>query len=388
MKTHVLRHARAWLGVLLVLSILVNALWVGLNVGKLRDYGSFIAAGKAVRTGDNPYGTFEDTFRVNYGDFDVDSPNLNPPASIYTFRALALIDPYLGKTMLNLASIAIFGGVLAALFRAYPEKRTPLMLLWAVSLAGFWHAVELGQIYAPLLAATTFAWLLQDRRPLLAGLLIGLTIAIKPNFVVWPLLLLLGGDRRTSLSALAAAAGISIIPLALEGPQVYRQWIEASREFGGLEMPGNSAVVAILARAGLPEAGVVTSVAIVIGLAAWAWRSGASKQELSAMGILGTLMLGPITWAGYSIFALPVLLSRPWGGWERASAAFLAFPFWLLMLLMLLNPVTYVLIGPMYGWGILILFGLVAGDSYRRLRRAPQNAAAPASPDERAAIAA
>ena len=387
MKAHVLRHARVWLAVLLLLSILLNATWVALNAGALRDYGSFIAAGKASSTSDNPYGVYENTFRVRYGDFDVDTPNLNPPVSIYPFKALAQIDPYAGKTLLNLSSIAVFAGVIAALMRAYPDKRTPMMLLWALSLAGFWHAIELGQVYMPLLAAVTAAWLLQDRRPVLAGLLIGLTIALKPNFVVWPLLLLLGGDRKTGAAALATAAGISAIPLLIDGPRVYRQWLEASQDFGGLELPGNSAIVAMFARAGLPEAGIAVSVALALALAVWAWRSGASKQELSAAGITGALLLGPITWSGYSLFVLPVLLSRQWGNWERATATLLAFPFWLVLLLMLTNQVTYMLLGPVYGWGLLIMLGLIAGDTYRRKHPAAQDAATPAT-GEPAALAA
>lgn len=387
MNTRVLAYSRALLVVMLLLGMVLNAMWLGVNITKLRDYGSFIAAGKAATRGENPYGTYEETFRVHYYRFDVDSPNLNPPISIYPFQLLARVDWHAGKAALDIVSITIFAGVVLALLKAYPEKRTPLMLLWIASLAGVWHSMELGQIYMPLLAATTAAWLMLDRRPLLAGVLIGLAIVFKPNFAVWPALLLLGGDRKTSISAFATAAGISAIPLIVDGPGVYRQWLEASRDFAGLEMPGNSAIIAIFARIGLDGVGVVASIATAVGLAAYALKGGASKRDLSALGILGALLLGPITWSGYSLFALPILMSRRWGGWEKASAAFFAFPVWLLLALMMTNTVTYVLIGPIYGWGLLILFALYAADAYRRLRPSPQNEAAPSS-DERAALVA
>lgn len=387
MESVLKRQANAWLRILIVIGILLNGAWVAANVGKLRDYGSFIAAGKALALGDDPYGSYEDTFRARYDGVSFDSPNLNPPVSVYPFRALASFDPYAGKAVVNTVSVLLFAGVIAALMRAYPEKRTPMVALWCLSLAGFWHAIELGQIYIPLLAAVTAAWLLQDRRPLLAGILIGLAVAMKPNFVVWPLLLLLGGDRRTSIGALTTAAGISAIPLVLAGPEIYRQWLDASRAFPGLELPGNSAIVAIFARAGLEEAGLAVSAAVVLALAGWAWKFRPSKHELSAAGILGTLLLGPISWAGYSLFALPILFSRPWGGWERAVAVSLAFPFWAVLLLMPINSLTHFLVGPVYGWGLLILGALMAGDTYRRLR-ARHEAAATGFEEQRAALAA
>jgi hypothetical protein len=372
MKPRVRIYARVLISVVLAMSLLLQLVWVAVNVGDLRDYGSFIAAGKAVEDGDNPYGVYEDTYRTTYANFELDLPNLNPPISVYAFQALAAVDPATGKAVLNAASVLLYAAVIVALVRRYPDKRTPLVLLWALSLAGFWHVIELGQVYVPLLAAVTAAWLLQERQPLLAGVLVGLAIALKPNFAVWPLLLLLSGERRTSLSALGTAAGISAIPLLLDGPQIYRHWLEASTDFGGIEMPGNSAIVAIFARAGLDALGWAASALLVGALAVYALKARASKQELAAAGIVGALLLGPITWSGYSLFALPVLMARPWGGWERASAAFLAFPVFVLLALMPMNGVTWFIVGPVYGWGLLILLGLLGNDAVARVRQ-PQD---------------
>nr|ART40090.1 K409 [uncultured bacterium] len=371
---------------LLVLALLLNLLWVAYSVGDLRDYGSFIAAGEAKSDGDDPYGVYEDTYRTTYQGKDVDLPNLNPPVSVYAFQALAEVNPGLGKGAVVAASIGLYACVIVLLVRRYPDKRTPLVILWAVSLAGFWHTLELGQVYIPLLAAFTGAWLLQDRRPILAGVLLGLTIALKPNFALLPVLLLIGGERRSSLSALATAAAVSALPLLLDGTAIYRQWLDASRDFAGLEMPGNSALVAMFTRTGLVEVGYVVSVALVAALLVYAKRGGATREQLMAAGVIGALLLGPITWSGYTLFALPVLMARRWGNWERTAAALLAVPVPLVLILMPLNTLTAVLIGPLYGWGLLILLGLAARDAWMQ-RFAAQSMGPATLADERALAA-
>ncbi|MGE0058096.1 MAG: glycosyltransferase family 87 protein [Dehalococcoidia bacterium] len=351
---------------LIVLALLLNLLWVAYSVSDLRDYGSFIAAGRASSDGDNPYGVYEDTYRTTFQGEDIDLPNLNPPVSVYAFEALAKVNPGLGKGAVVALSIGLYAGVIALLARRYPDKRAPLVILWAVSLAGFWHTLELGQVYIPLLAAFTGAWLLLDRRPVLAGLLLGLTIALKPNFALLPVLLLASGERRSSLSALGSAAAISALPLLVDGTTIYRQWLDASRAFTGLEMPGNSALVAIFARAGLDAVGYVASAVLVAALLVYARRANRTREQLMTAGVLGALLLGPITWSGYTLFALPVLMARRWGTWERTAAVLLAVPVPVVLILMPLNTITSVVIGPLYGWGLLILLGLVARDAWQQ----------------------
>jgi hypothetical protein len=361
---------RVLAGSLLVLAIALNLLWVAMNVGDLRDYGSFIAAGKAASRGDNPYAVYEDTYVAHLDGDEIDLPNLNPPISLYAFEGLSKVDPGLGKGTIVALSAGLYAAVIVMLLRRYPEKRTPLVLIWAVSLAGFWHTLELGQVYIPLLAAITGAWLLQDHRPLLAGVLLGVAIAIKPNFALLPLLLFIAGEQRISLSSLGTAAGLSAVPLLLDGPSVYRQWLEASRAFAGLEMPGNSSLLAISARAGVSELGYAASALLVIAMAAFAYRVRRSTERLFAAGLVGALLLGPISWSGYTLFVLPVLIARPRQRWELAAAALLAVPVPFVLGIMPLNVLSEVLIGPLYGWGLLILLGLLVRDAWLRRRPA------------------
>jgi hypothetical protein len=39
-----------------------------------------------------------------------------------------------------------------------------------------------------------------------------------------------------------------------------------------------------------------------------------------------TLFVGPLTWVGYTLFMLPLLLSRRWSRWEVAVAATMLVP--------------------------------------------------------------
>ena len=71
------------------------------------------------------------------------------------------------------------------------------------------------------------AWILLERKKeIWAGILIGLVVAMKPNFAVWPALLLLSGTYRPALASIATVAVVSAIPLAVFGPEIYRQWLD------------------------------------------------------------------------------------------------------------------------------------------------------------------
>ena len=308
------------------------------------------------------------------------APNLNSPISIYPFRLISGIDPSTAKLVLQISSLLLYAGIMLALLRANRQNVTPLIIIWTFAIAGLWHTIGLGQIYVLILAAVTGAWLLQPRHPLIAGLLLGLVVAIKPAFLIWRVLLFLSGDRKISLSATATAAGFSLVPLLLEGPEIYRQWLSASSAFSGLEMPGNGSLIAMAGRLGLPWLGLVASGLLVAGLAVWAHLQHPTLRQISAAAILGALILEPITWAGYSLFALPVLLSRRWFAWEWAVALLLCVPVGLAFDYATLNQAANVLLGSLYGWALLIVFGLLGVDAIRRNRGRPNQTEAEIEP--------
>lgn len=327
------RHPRlltvtAWLACLVAIGVGIGA---SFPRGELKDFGSFIAAGQAARQGLNPYaGDYPLVFRPYHPALgsEIVSPNLNPPLSLLVFEPLALFDPVVAFGVWYGLSLLLYLLALLLLARAYPGQTTPLRIAWALSLAGLWHTLELGQIYLPLLLATIGAVLLLRRdRPLLAGLLIGLVVAIKPNLAVWPVLLLAAGFWRAGMAGLGAAGLLSLLPLLRYPPAIYSQWFEAGAGYTGRILPINSSLPGLAERLGLPWLGIILSLALLIGLAVWAWRYRPSSVSVSGLALLAALLAAPIAWIGYTPLLLPVFFRRNWGWSERIVAVMLAMPY-------------------------------------------------------------
>jgi hypothetical protein len=343
-----------------------------------RDFGSFWASGNAANRGDDPYGVYPETFRVDGTDRTA-APNLNPPASVPPLQLLAKLNLHDAHQVWRLVSIALYGLALAALLSAYPERRSLLFVLWAVNLAGFWHVVELGQLYVPLLALTVAAWVsLRDGRVLPAAIALGLLIAIKPNFIVWPLLLLIAGRRDIALPALMAGGGFALLPLVLGGPAVYESWLAAtpSLEYAGVSMSkvgGNFSFIAMTGRLGLWQAGVLLSAFILAMCVLVARRRPATLEQLGGLAIAAALLIGPVTWAGYSILLVPVFFCLRWTPTLVLAAALLCWPFWLLLEAEQAWGVPPELMQSVYGIGAL----LVVTELVRAIMRAEEPEQAP-----------
>jgi hypothetical protein len=231
----------------------------------------------------------------------------------------------------------------------------PLVALWAFALAGLWDTLVLGQIYTPLALAAAGAWLALERgRPLPAGLLIGLVVAVKPNFLVWPALLLLSGHSRVALPALLTAGLLSLVPVALYGPQVYAQWVElVAGDSGRALFPTNASLTGPLSRLGLGRWGLPAALALLAGLGWWAWRRRFDPMRASALALVAALVASPIAWVHYTLFLLPIFFTAP------------ATPLLVAAALVLLLPVPFVLdllaaplwqqmtLGSAYSWALL-----------------------------------
>jgi hypothetical protein len=271
---------------------------------------------------------------------------------------------------LFLGTVAFFAVALYMLMRAYPDKRDPLVLLAVCSLAGVWHTLGYLQIYAPLILGVIAAWLLLRRGDLLmAGLIIGLIVAVKPNFVLWPLLLLVAGQPRVALAAFASASAVSVIPLIVDGPEIYLQWLNVSMAFSGVEWSSNAALASVGARFGSEPVGFVLGAIVVLGLAFWFLRSRPQVLTASALSIAAVLLAGPVSWAGYTLFLAPYLFSRPWTRLVWASLLLLATPFWLVRYFTMLGPVSNALLGSIYAWGVLLLFAVIVWEQVHASRQ-------------------
>lgn len=309
----------------LAVNVLVSSVWVAVEFGGLKDLDSFLHSGAAYARGLNPY---DHHWWLKPAPISPEALNLNPPASVYIFEPLAAMDrEVLGYAFL-VSIIAMVGVSVALLMRAYPDKRHWLFVLVVVSMAGVWQMVWYMQIYAPLILAMVGAWLLLRRGEwLLAGLLIGLVIAMKPNYGLVALVLLAAGHYKPAAASLVTAGVISLIPIVVDGPQVYWQWLHLTQEFDGYHWTSNSSVVTVGERLEMAPAGQLA--ALVIGLTIIALSRRWRPDVLTAVGLgtMGVLLVGPVSWAGYTLLLLPYLFSIHWDRWTWVAVGMLALPF-------------------------------------------------------------
>jgi hypothetical protein len=336
----------------------------------LWDFGSFVASARAAREGLSPYGIYPLTLHVSFPGFESWNPNLNPPISALLFRAFDVADPWLAFRIWQGISAALYAVAVALLLRRYAGRSWPALALWAFALAGFWDTLFLGQIYIPLVLAAVGAWLLLERgRAVWAGILIGLLVSMKPNFLVWPALLFLAGYSRPALVAGGTVAGISAIPLVVFGPEVYGEWFKliASDRDRAFFLT-NASFAGLAARAGVPALGLALGVALLLGLAAWAFWRKPDPMRASAFALLASLLASPLGWIQYTLFLLPVLISR----WDR--------PVMRVVGALLIVPVPFIIaqfekpawahltIGSIYGWALVLCLVAVIAEEVRAAR--------------------
>lgn len=330
----------------------------------LWDFGAFLASGRAAGEGLDPYGIYPPlTPHVSFPGFEVWNPNLNPPVSALLFQAFDMGEPRQVRQIWVLISAACYVASVALLLQRYgagPERI--VLALWALGLAGFWDTLFLGQIYLPLLLLAVGAWLLLERdRALLAGVLIGVLVAIKPNFLVWPVLLFLAGHRRPALVSLGVAAGISLVPLVAFGPGIYRDWFALVASDGDrAAFLTNASLAGLAARAGLPEeAGRILGAALLLALAGWALLRRPEVERVGAFALLASVMAAPVGWIHYTLFLLPVLMHY----WHRPAiwvvAGLLTVPVPVIIAQFWAPPLAQLTLGSAYGWALVLCLGIL-----------------------------
>ena len=335
----------------------------------LLDYGSSLASGQAAKQGLNPYAIYPLTFHYEENGFDIWNPNLSPPIAAWLYQGFAMVEPHLGFRIWYAITAVLYAATIFLLLRGFPMiPRFPLIVC-ATALAGFWETLILGQIYVPLVFACVAAWLLLQRGSYIsAGLLIGIVVALKPNFAVWPALLLLSGRMVPALTSISTAAMLSAIPAVALGPQVYRQWFELIASDGARAIfPTNAAFSGFAARVDAPLLGTVASLLLLVAVAAWALLRRPSIRRVSAIALLTSLLASPLAWIHYTLFLLPVIC---WSWERRATRVFVACaivpaPF---VVDHLWSPKWLQLtIGSLYNWALLLLLGLLAASELRRV---------------------
>jgi hypothetical protein len=123
-----------------------------------------------------------------------------------------------------------------------------------------------------------------------------------------------------------------------------------------LLIAGNSSLQSLTARFGSSTPGTVLSVLLVgVGLY-FAYHNKYSLNKINALGIVGSLLISPFSWAGYTILTLPIFFSRSQWNWQyKLSAAMLSFPYLVILYFFQKSFFNSVLFGWLYGWGLLLI---------------------------------
>lgn len=331
----------------------------------LWDFGSFMGSGRAVREGLDPYGVYPGlTFRLQLAEFESWNHNLNPPVSLLLFEPLSRLEPVAAFRLWWAVTVASYAAIVWLLVARYAPRAPLLPALACFAAAGFWDTLILGQIYVPLALCAVSAWLLLERgRPLAAGLLIGVVVAVKPNFLVWPGLLFLAGHWRAAFACGASATALTLLPALIWGTEVYRLWLALiAGNADRLVFLTNASLPGLFQRFGLDMAGLAAAVALLAGLAWWARRTRPDPLRASAFGLLAALLASPLAWIHYTLFLLPLFFRMrpgdPAGRWALAGAvALLIVPVPVLLGRFMAAPAwQQATLGSIYAWALLLLF--------------------------------
>jgi hypothetical protein len=272
------------------------------------------------------------------------------------FELFDRLDPARGFRLWWSFSFACYLLTVALLARRYGAGPSGLLAIWALALAGFWDTLALGQIYVPLVLAAAASWLLLERgRTIPAGILMGIVIAVKPNFAVWPALLMAAGHFRAPLAAAAAAVILTLLPLAAYGSAVYYQWIELiltdkdrAAFLTNVSLPG------LAQRMGVGLLGTVLSIGLLAVLGAWAFRRKPSMLQASALGILGGILASPIAWIHYTLFLVPLFFTSRMSAPLLAAGLLLVIPVPVALRVLEAPAWVQVTIGSAYNWAVLL----------------------------------
>ncbi len=223
---------------------------------------------------------------------------LYPPFFLLVAAALARL-PYLGALALwQSATVPLY---LAATRAILPRRETILLALaFPAVFVDLTHGQN-GFFSAALLGA---ALLVLDKRPLVAGILIGM-LAYKPQFgVLIPLVLAASGRWRAFGAAAATVAALAVASSAAFGIGVWRAFFDSMPytrvvvlEQGGTGFYKFQSVFAAVRLWGGPiwlayaaqAVGVVSVAASLVAL----WRGGADFRLKAAALIAGTLLATP-----------------------------------------------------------------------------------------------
>lgn len=150
-----------------------------------------------------------------------------------------------------------------------------------------------------------------------AGVGIGLATAIKLTPGIFIVYLLVTRQWRAAVTAMATAAGVTVLAAALF-PNASREfWTEAlwnTNRVGELSFVSNQSLRGVVARLDPESPSTLAWLALVAAVVAlWVWRSraaAAAGDHATGLALTGAVMclVSPVTWVHHLVWLLPALL--------------------------------------------------------------------------------
>ncbi len=288
-------------------------------------FGTYWASGRAALHGQNPYAPYPETYRSHFGGRPMPDLNLNPPVVLPALAALARLPMATFGRVWTALSLLSF---IAAILLLYRELRDlhPFQLLWLFAMTPTLNTVSTGQIYGTLFLLAAVGLVLARRGHLrLAGLALGVLVAIKPTMGFFLPLLWFAGYWQSGLYAGAAAAILSDAILFFY-PYAYLQWFAALRGDLHWLAPTDIAVMAVARRHDIAWTGVAIAFAAAIALMVWIGRTKPPFTDTCGLAACAGIVCAPLAWHTYILVAAPFFVARRWNTLQMSAAFLLVIP--------------------------------------------------------------
>ena len=261
---------------------------------------------------------------------DVGNPAVYPPSVALVglpFAALPFAVAAALWTAVSLAAVAVSLWLLGS-----RDWRCHMLVLSSFPVL---LAATMGNVTLLLIAAVAVTWVYRDR-PAIAGVALGLAVALK--LFLWPLVLWLLATKRFRAGAISIASGTAAIfvPWAAIGFAGLRDYPDLLRAADHVFSEHSNSLYAGAAGLGLGDVAarsvaLAVGAALVLGCFALARRPAGDFRSLCA-ALGAALVLTPIAWPHYfALLFVPVAILRPqlhrlWLVAPISSAIFLLLP--------------------------------------------------------------
>jgi alpha-1,2-mannosyltransferase len=269
------------------------------------------------------------------GDDIYDTPakltNLNPPLLTVLLVPFAWLDALTAYRVFMVLTLLLVAAAVLAVARELrlPRTATALALVAVLASSPLHGTLVLGQIYPLLLAGLVAGWIAERRgRPVLAAVLYGVTVALKPSLA--PVLLLLAVQRRwvPLRAGIAAAAIATLAGVLVAGPSSAVEWLKIAFSEPVPDTVDNASLPGLAVRFGVPSVfGMLAGLAVLAGTLVWIGRrrdridpAGTALWAVLAAGLL----FSPIAWHNYLMLLFPGALALVPLGLGALTAAGLA----------------------------------------------------------------